>query len=76
VSTETEIDWEAFGRAVMENWPYGDVDGGDLQDLAEQHGLIRRVPGGFDPDVHEDELGMADPGDSWFVLAYQVKPHE
>ncbi len=30
----------AFAKAVMESWPEGDVDGGDLQELAEKFGLI------------------------------------
>ncbi len=30
----------AFAQGVMEAWPLGDVDGGTLQDLAFQHGLI------------------------------------
>ncbi len=29
-----------FARAVMKSWPHGDVDGGELQELAIKHGLI------------------------------------
>ena len=32
-----------FAEAVMESWPHGDVDGGALQDIAEEHGLIKLV---------------------------------
>jgi hypothetical protein len=30
----------AFVAQVMEAWPLGDVDGGDLQDYAVKHGLL------------------------------------
>lgn len=30
----------AFAQAVMESWPNGDVDGGELQDAAHEHGLL------------------------------------
>lgn len=34
----------AFAQGVMQAWPYGDVDGGSLQALALQHGLLERRP--------------------------------
>lgn len=30
----------AFAQDVMESWPIGDLDGGELQDLALKHGLL------------------------------------
>lgn len=30
----------AFAQDVMQAWPIGDVDGGELQDYAIKHGLI------------------------------------
>ena len=30
-----------FVRDIMENWPRGDVEGGDLQDLAIKYGLVK-----------------------------------
>ena len=30
-----------FVREIMENWPMGDVDGVELQDLAIKYGLIK-----------------------------------
>ena len=30
----------SFARDVMETWPLGDLEGGDLQDLAVKHGLL------------------------------------
>ena len=31
-----------FAQRIMQNWPEGDVDGGELQDAAEAHGLLTR----------------------------------
>ena len=31
-----------FAQEVMQSWPMGDVDGGELQDLAIKHGLLKR----------------------------------
>lgn len=31
----------AFAQDVMRSWPHGDVDGGDLQETAVRHGLLR-----------------------------------
>lgn len=30
-----------FAQAIMEAWPMGDIDGGHLQDMAVDHGLLR-----------------------------------
>jgi hypothetical protein len=30
----------AFAQEIMSIWPHGDVDGGDLQNIAEKHGLL------------------------------------
>ena len=68
-------DWEAFGREVMQHWPEGAPDGFALQDLAEKHGLLRKVA--FDPRKHDDpELGAVK-GDPWYEFTYRyprVKP--
>ena len=41
LAADAEIEsLRAFSRAVLECWPDGDVDGGMLQDLAVQHGLL------------------------------------
>ena len=64
-------DWEGFARAVMEAWPSGDVDGFDLQYLADRYHIIKIVEGGFDPSVHVDECGVGfDPGDEFFERNY------
>lgn len=65
-------DWEGFSRAIMSNWPHGDVDGGELQDLAEAYHLIEPVVGGFDPDRHFDgDCICPEKGDPWYVLNYK-----
>ena len=63
-------DWEGFGRAVMENWPEGDLDGFALQDAAKKFGVIVPVDGGFDPEKHSDVFGCAEPGDPWFLINF------
>lgn len=63
-------DWESFGKAIMGEWPAGDVDGFTLQDLAEKNALILPIAGGFDPEQHIDLYGNAEPGDPWFERNY------
>ena len=72
MTEKVQPDWEGFGRAVMGCWPGGDIDGGHLQDLAEQYGLIVKAPGGFDPEKHYDETCSADPGDTWFKTTFFI----
>ena len=66
----TKPDWIAFGKDIMEFWPEGDVECGDLQELAVKPRLLVKVPGGFDPEIHEDFYGCAEPGDPWFMQNY------
>lgn len=40
----------AFAQDVMEAWPMGDVDGGDLQSIATKHGLLK-------PEVRREPCG-------------------
>jgi hypothetical protein len=56
-----------FARAVLAAlWEGCDLDGGEVQDLAEKHGLIREVA--FHPARHDDHLGVgAQVGDPWWV---------
>ena len=63
--------WERFGMQIMRNWPQGDVDGGDLQELAIENNIILLIPGGFDPEVHDSEYSdFYEPGDQWFERNY------
>lgn len=70
---QSEVDrlraWAKLGMAVMGGWPdsFGDIDGFDLQDMAEKSGVLVRVPGGFNPNVH-DWSDDVEPGDDWFTI--------
>jgi hypothetical protein len=61
--------WAKLGVAVMEDWPdgIGDIDGFQMQDMAEASGVLVAVPGGFNPDEH-DGNGESEPGDPWFFM--------
>lgn len=67
------LDFEGFGKAILkEYWEHycGDIDGIDVQELAEKYGLIVEEP--YDPAKHGEgglEQGM-DVGDPWFVPAW------
>ena len=63
-------DWEDFGRRVLERWREGDmnIDMCDVQDWAEETGIIAKIPGGFDPEKHTDTIGCAEPGDDWYQM--------
>lgn len=75
MTSPVKPDFRGFTEAIMEFWPMGDVDGGDLQEIAIRCGIIAPVPGGFDPEEHEDEVGYgAEPGDPWFQFTYGSKP--
>jgi len=55
----------------MDYWPEGDVDGLELQDLAEYYAVIVKVPGGYDPEKHgEDFADYVDPVDKWYLRNY------
>ena len=59
------------GWAIMEGPFQGyDLDGGSVQDAAQEHGLIAEVPGGYDPDVHAEE--DLERGDTYYTLAFEV----
>jgi hypothetical protein len=66
----TEPEYKAFAREIMQFWPWGDVDGFALQEMAVKHGLLAEVEGGFDPDKHDDPTGACDRGDSFFLRTY------
>lgn len=60
-----------FVREVMLNsWEGCDLDGGEAQDLALKHGLIR--PTVYDPVKH-GAIGEAEPGDEIYVFSRDLK---
>ena len=64
-------DWEGFGRDLLESWPVGDIDGSELFDAALRHGLIREIPGGYDPEKHIDTEGICpERGDPFYEYAF------
>jgi hypothetical protein len=68
-------DWEGFGRALMEDWPTGDIDGSHLFDMSLKYGLITEVPGGYNPDEHIDAEGICpETGDPWYEYAFGTQP--
>lgn len=63
--------WEGFGRDLLESWPVRDVDGSELFDAALRNGLIREIPGGYDPEQHIDAEGICpEKGDPWYEYAF------
>jgi hypothetical protein len=62
-------DWEAFGRAIMEDWAtHLDLDAADKFELAIKHGVLVEIEGGFDPDIHIDSYGGAEKGEPWYKM--------
>ena len=57
-----------LGDACFESWPEGSIDGGDLQDMLKDHGLIAAVPGGFNENIHIDAYNCCpEEGDEWLM---------
>ena len=69
------INYEGFAKAILTKYwdgDCGDIDGMDVQDLAEEHGVIVKVP--YDPEKHGEEGGSEfgiEPGDDWYVPAWK-----
>ena len=65
---ERLLPWAQLGVAVMEGWPeIGDVDEFMVQEMAVKTGVLREIPGGYDPEQHYDSVGVdPEPGDPWF----------
>jgi hypothetical protein len=47
------------------------VDGGEIQDMAVKHGILRQVE--FNPAIHTDSTGYSEKGDPWFVYTDEFK---
>lgn len=43
ISTDDNLNLMRFAARVMKSWPEGDVDGGDLQRIANECGLLHPV---------------------------------
>lgn len=67
-----EPDWENFAKAVLTDWPTGDLDGSVLFDLSLQYGMIQEVAGGYNSDHHIDAEGIApEEGDPWYEYTFR-----
>ncbi|MDX1704596.1 MAG: hypothetical protein R3235_09930, partial [Altererythrobacter ishigakiensis] len=68
--------FEGFGRAIMaEGWPVREVDPDELFEASLKYRLIKKIPGGYDPEEHIDAEGICpEPGDPWYEFAYDAKP--
>jgi len=65
-------DWENFAKAILEDWPTGDLEGSVLFDLALQYGMIQEVPGGYNSDLHIDADGICpEDGDPWYEYTFR-----
>ena len=53
----TKPDCENFAKAVLSDWPTGDLDGSVLFDFSLQYGMIQEVPGGYNHGHHIDADG-------------------
>jgi hypothetical protein len=59
----------SFGAVCAEAWPHGGIDGFELQEMLLENGVIRAVPGGYDPETCTDGAGVGpEPGDPWFEM--------
>lgn len=66
-----EPNYEGFSRAIMKNWQeHGDIDASEKFDFAVKYNLLIEIPGGFNPEIHQDFYGAAEPGDPWFAENY------
>jgi hypothetical protein len=66
-----EIDrLRAFVAEVMQRaWEGYDLEGGEAEDLAKKHGLLREEP--YDPDRHGESEFEIEPGDPWYQLVWK-----
>lgn len=64
-----EPDWKGFGLAMMRGWgEHCDIDACDRFELAVKFNILVEIPGGFNPEVHDDLWGDAERGDPWYRL--------
>jgi hypothetical protein len=70
--SDIKPDWENFAKAVLTEWPTGDLDGSLLFDLSLQYGMIQEVPGGYNSDDHIDaDCICPEEGDPWYEYTFR-----
>ena len=68
----SEPDWKNFAKAVLADWPTGDLEGSVLFDLALEYGMIKEVPGGYNSDHHIDADSICpEEGDPWYEYTFR-----
>jgi len=71
MTNDTSPDFDGFARAILEQWPTGDIDGCELFELCVSYGMVREIPGGYDPDQHIDAEGICpERGDPWYEYTF------
>lgn len=72
--SKPQPDWEAFGKRVFAliEWPeyFYDIEGPEVFELAKEHNLVREIPGGFNPEIHDCPYG-SEPGDPWYTTNFE-----
>jgi hypothetical protein len=61
----------AFAQDIMQAWPEGDVDGGELQEAALRHGLLERS----EPTQQERDENGLDEYDDWYRPTALLSPN-
>jgi hypothetical protein len=70
--SDIKPDWENFAKAVLTEWPTGDLHGSVLFDLSLQYGMIQEVPGGYNSDHHIDaDCICPEEGDPWYEYTFR-----
>jgi hypothetical protein len=70
--SDIKPDWENFAKAVLTEWPTGDLDGSVLFDFSLQYGMIQEVPGGYNSDHHIDaDCICPEEGDPWYEYTFR-----
>jgi len=71
-----EPDFEGFTRTIMQrNFKYvGWCEDLDFMGVAIKYNIMVPVEGGYDPEKHFDPEGVAEKGDAWFELNYDLVP--
>ena len=70
-TTHEAPDWKNFAKAVLTDWPTGDLDGSVLFDLSLQYGMIKEVHGGYNSAHHiEADDTCPEEGDPWYEYTF------
>lgn len=72
-----KADLEGFGDAIAQlcGWPEDntDLEFSEIFDTMKQYNLVREIPGGFNPEIHECPYGCSEEGDPWYEWNYVLR---